>query len=78
MSAIRTTCPYCGGQYIAGVVGSTPWPKHECEGAELVPAAEATLRAMADSPRATIDLTEEQRRQLLDQDRLVKSFKRLP
>jgi hypothetical protein len=33
MSAIRMTCDRCGGQYIAGVVGRTPWPAHECPNA---------------------------------------------
>ena len=30
MSAIRMRCARCGNVYIAGVVGSTPWPAHVC------------------------------------------------
>lgn len=30
MSAMRATCPACGARYMAGVVGSTPWPAHKC------------------------------------------------
>lgn len=30
MSAIIKTCRFCGAQYTAGMVGSTPWPGHEC------------------------------------------------
>lgn len=30
MSAIRVTCPLCGGRYIAGMVGMRPWPRHVC------------------------------------------------
>lgn len=24
------TCERCGGTYLAGVVGTTPWPPHRC------------------------------------------------
>lgn len=30
MSAIQIRCEACGGEYLAGVVGRTPWPAHEC------------------------------------------------
>lgn len=30
MSAINMTCWRCNGFYIAGMVGSTPWPAHIC------------------------------------------------
>jgi hypothetical protein len=30
MSAIQMTCARCGGHYLAGMVGSTPWPAHMC------------------------------------------------
>lgn len=32
-------CDHCGGRFIAGVVGSTPWPAHVCpDGTRLAPA----------------------------------------
>lgn len=34
MSAINMTCKACGGHYIAGVVGRTPWPSHACPKAD--------------------------------------------
>jgi hypothetical protein len=30
MSAILTTCPGCGAQYLAVAVGAMPWPAHQC------------------------------------------------
>lgn len=30
MSAIQMRCDDCGGEYMAGVVGRTPWPAHKC------------------------------------------------
>jgi hypothetical protein len=30
MSAIQMICPDCGARYLAGVVGTTPWPAHVC------------------------------------------------
>jgi len=30
MSAIQMTCTHCGGHFIAGMVGMTPWPEHIC------------------------------------------------
>lgn len=31
MSAIKMTCPRCKATFLAGMVGSTPWPAHVCE-----------------------------------------------
>lgn len=30
MSATQVICPECGEHYLAGVVGTRPWPPHEC------------------------------------------------
>lgn len=30
MSAIEMTCRRCGACYLAGIVGSRPWPAHVC------------------------------------------------
>lgn len=30
MSAIYLTCEFCNETYIAGVVGTAPWPPHVC------------------------------------------------
>jgi hypothetical protein len=30
MSAILMMCSRCGGRFIAGVIGITPWPAHVC------------------------------------------------
>ena len=35
MSAIWMECEVCGEEYIAGMVGSTPWPAHRCPLATL-------------------------------------------
>lgn len=53
------TCEGCGARYMAGMVGTTPWPRHECPS--------PTLRSLADDPTATIALTEAQRQQLKEQ-----------
>lgn len=36
MSAILMTCSRCGATYLAGVVGTTPWPAHQCANAHVV------------------------------------------
>lgn len=30
ISAIQMTCSRCGARYLAGMVGSRPWPPHVC------------------------------------------------
>lgn len=50
MSAVQMVCFKCGVHYIAGVVGTTPWPAHQCEDEiaranELVAAAKGVLEA---------------------------------
>lgn len=30
MSAIKCRCRRCGAVYFSGMVGSTPWPRHQC------------------------------------------------
>lgn len=56
MSAILMTCKGCGATYMAGVVGSTPWPRHECPS--------PTLSSLAADPLATVKLTATQRASL--------------
>jgi hypothetical protein len=72
MSAMRMTCEGCGVVYMAGMVGMTPWPPHECPS--------PTLRSFAQDPRATIRLSEEQRKALAattERDRWIRLFNRL-
>lgn len=39
MSAIWVKCRRCGGTYITGMVGMTPWPAHVCpDGTKNAPA----------------------------------------
>lgn len=47
MSAIRMACPACLQEYMAGVVGRTPWPAHACP----VEAALRELVRLKDGPR---------------------------
>jgi hypothetical protein len=58
MSAIWMKCKNCGGQYITGMVGMTPWPAHVCsDGTENADAEFTTPRFSSIGPEPDIDLS---------------------
>jgi hypothetical protein len=49
MSAIKTICARCGGSYISGMVGMTPWPIPIC------PKGDGEQRCVSDWARMALE-----------------------